>query len=82
MKFVNVQAYESEDVDGVVQGLKVLYDDEEGRGKRILAFGEFTPDDYQWKSVDLYNGFDEVIPDEDEWHLAHFWCMFKKKKVD
>ena len=50
------------------------------KGQRIIAFGEFTPDDYQWKDIDVYEGFDEVIPDEGGWRLAHFWCMFKKKE--
>lgn len=45
---------------------------------RILAFGEFKPDQYQWDNLDVNDGFDEVIPEEDQWFLSHYYCIFKR----
>lgn len=48
------------------------------QGDKILAFDEFTPENYQWENIEDHDGFDEVIPDSGFWHLSHYWCIFKK----
>jgi len=49
------------------------------RGQRILAFDEFRPLKYEWDYFEETGVFDEVLPVNAQWNLAHFYCIFKKK---
>lgn len=50
-----------------------------GKKDRILAFDEVEFDDWDWNQAKESGGFEEVIPKSNQWYLAHYYCMFKKK---